>query len=257
VAEAKNASIRKITPAGAVSTLVTLPFIANDVVTDSAGNVYVAMASAYVLKVSPAGVVSTLAGNGSSTHQDGTGSGASFIGPLTITIDRLGNLYVGDENNFRKITPGGVVTTLPNAFAGTSDLNCVAIAVDAQFNIFESNGRTVIKLDTSGHQTFIAGSGQAGFADGQGAQATFNFLNELRIDTAGNLYGSDGGNNRIRMITPNGLVTTIAGTGVAGSKDGNSAIATFNSPVGLALDNPGNIIVPDYNNNKIRKISPL
>ena len=80
-------------------------------------------------------------------------------------------------------------------------------------------------------------------------------LTELRIDAAGNIYAADISNNKVRLITPGGVATTTAGTGVKGAQDGNSAIATFNGPIGLAFDNAGNIIVVDAGNNKIRKIT--
>jgi hypothetical protein len=254
IADFRNQAIRKITPAGIVSTFATLGGVPNDVVADSAGNIYVAEVDYKIMKITPAGLVTTFAGTGKQGHLDATGTAAEFYGPFAIAIDPAGNLYVGDYNNFRKITPAGVVTTLPNYFPGGV---CVAIAVDKQNNIFESSGYALARVDSIGNGTFLAGTGKPGFSNGTGAAATFNFLNELRLDANGNLVGSDASNNRIRMITQAGVVTTLAGTGSVGAQDGNSAIATFNGPTGLAIDNFGNIIVPDYYNNKIRKISPL
>jgi hypothetical protein len=254
IADFKNHAIRKITPGGEVSTFVTLGGVPNDIVTDSAGNIYVAEVDYKILKITPAGQVSTFAGSGLQGHVDATGTAAKFYGPITIAIDAAGNLFVGDYDNFRKITPAGVVTTLQNYFPGAF---CIAIAVDRQNNIFESSGYALVKVDSSGSETFLAGTGKPGFSNGTGTAAAFSFLNELRLDGGQNLIGSDAQNNRIRMITRDGVVSTLAGTGAVGAQDGNSAIATFNGPTGLAVDNAGNIIVPDYYNNKIRKISPL
>lgn len=254
IADFKNQAIRKITPGGIVSTFVTLSGVPNDIVTDTAGNIYVAEVDYKILKITPAGQVSTFAGTGTQGHVDAIGAAAKFYGPVTIAIDAAGNLYVGDYNNFRKITPAGVVTTLQNYFPGAF---CIAIAVDKQSNIFESSGYALVKVDSLGNETFLAGTGKPGFSNGTGSAAAFSFLNELRLDAGQNLIGSDAQNNRIRMITRDGVVTTLAGTGAIGAQDGNSAIATFNGPTGLAIDNAGNIVVPDYYNNKIRKISPL
>ncbi len=258
IADATNMAIRKISPGGTVSTLAILDGKPNDVIADSAGNVYVAESSYKILKITPAGQVSTLAGSGSFGRSDGTGTSASFGAALTISIDPAGNLYVGDASSFRKITPAGVVSTLTTyTTAGPGSIACFAIAADNHFNLYETNGYTIVKVDSTGAESFFAGSGKAGNADGTGSAASFAFLTEIRTDPAGNIYGADISNNTIRMITPAGVVTTLAGTGAKGARDGNSAIATFNGPIGLSPDNAGNIIVADAANFKIRKISPL
>jgi hypothetical protein len=254
VADSKNFAIRKITPDGTVSTLATIGSNPNDVAVDSAGNVYVAAANSKILKITPSGLVSTFAGNGNAADVDGNGVAASFSSPITLAIDPSGNIYVADVAGFRKITPAGVVTTLPTYFAGKSNY---VIAVDKNYNLYESNTFSVVKVDSSGAESFIAGGAKAGTSDGTGAAAGFGNILELKTDLAGNIYAADYTNNKIRMITPAGIVSTLAGTGAAGVLNGNSAIATFNGPIGLAIDNAGNFYVPDENNNLIRKISPL
>jgi NHL repeat len=235
-------AVRKITPAGIVSTLTNINFQLNDLVVDTAGNVYVSAANFQIYKVTPSGQLSVFAGSGQEAIVDGTGASASFFGAITLAIDPAGNIYVGDVKAYRKITPAGVVTTLPNS--SSTPQPCRTIGVDNQFNLYECNDTTVIKVDSSGNETFLAGPG-------------IGFITELRTDAAGNIYAADVTGNKVRMITQTGVVTTIAGTGAAGDQDGNSAIATFNSPLGLAIDNAGNIFVADIGNFKIRKISPL
>jgi hypothetical protein len=235
-------TVRKITPAGSVSTLANINFQLNDLVVDTAGNVYVSAANFEVYKITPSGQLSVFAGSGQEAVVDGTGTSASFFGDITLAIDPAGNIYVGDVKAFRKITPAGVVTTLPNS--SSTPKPCRTIGVDNQFNLYECNDTTVIKVDSSGNETFLTGPG-------------IGFLTELRTDAAGNIYAADVTGNKVRMITQTGVVTTMAGTGAAGDQDGNSAIATFNAPLGLAIDNAGNIFVADIGNYKIRKISPL
>jgi uncharacterized protein (TIGR03437 family) len=106
--------------------------------------------------------------------------------------------------------------------------------------------------------TTLAGSGNAGYADGKGGAASFNFDGvrcQLSVDNNLNLYVPDGGNQRIRKITPDGTVSTIAGTGENGYADGNAAVAKFNNPCGTAVDANGNIYVSERNGRRIRKIA--
>ena len=187
------------------------------VVSDASGNVYVADTNNLVIrKISADGVVSTVAGSGQSGYLDGAGTAATFVYPISIAIDSLGNLYVGDRGNesgkIRKISPTGVVTTL-------------------------------------------AGTGAQGHQDGAGNQASFFSVEGVSVDAAGNVYVADRSNNKIRKVTPQGVVSTYAGTGGAGSTDGAAAVASFNMPRGLALDASGNLYVSDYGSGTVRKIS--
>ncbi len=171
---------------------------------DSAGNVYVADSSAATIrKITPAGVVSTLAGSpGQSGSADGTGGAARFNDPLGVAVDGAGNAYVADTFNdtIRMITPAGVVTTLAGA------------------------------------------PGQRGSADGTGSAARFAYPEGVAVDGAGNVYVADSANDTIRMITPAGVVTTLAGSpGQYGSADGTGSAARFVGPEGVAVDGAGNV----------------
>jgi sugar lactone lactonase YvrE len=255
IADNKNNAIRVISFGGGIGTFATTDGAPFDVVADNQGNLYVAEASLRILKITPGGQVSVFAGNGIRGSADGTGTAASFNSAFTLSIDPAGNLYVGDGTAFRKITPAGVVTTLTSYF-GTTNM-CLAITVDKRNNIYETNGISIIRIDSLGNETLFAGGAQPGRSDGTGSAASFSNIDEMRTDTAGNIYATDPGNNSVRMITPSGVVTTIAGNGAYGNRNGNGAIATFNSPIGLTPDNAGNIIVCDLGNNVIREISPL
>jgi hypothetical protein len=233
VADSYNHTIRRITPAGAVTTLAGSARVAGStdgvgsaarfngpggVATDVAGNVYVADSGNYTIrKITPAGAVTTLAGTaGTSGSVDGTGTAARFADPQNLTVDGAGNIYVADGagDTLRKVTPAGVVTTL----AGTA--------------------------------------AKAGTTDGTGAAARFNNPTGIAVDSAGNLYVADNGNNTVRKVTPAGAVTTLAGTGGrSGSTDGTGTGARFNQPAGVGVDAFGNVYVADYGNGTVRQIS--
>ena len=184
---------------------------------DTAGNMYVADSGASnVRKITPAGVISTVAGSGFFESRDGNGLFASFKTPGGIVLDSTGNLFLVDASAhvIRKITPLGDVTT----FAGRTDF--------------------------------------AGSADGTGTAASFNDPSGLAIDAAGNLYVADALNNKIRKVTPAGVVTTFAGSGTAGSANGTGTAASFNGPVNLSIDADGFLYVAEKTGNLIRKITP-
>jgi sugar lactone lactonase YvrE len=203
---------------------------------------------------------------------DGTSGNARFSAPFGIALDDSGNVFVADtlNNIIRKITVGGIVTTLAGASGspGSADgagakvrfRNPWGVAVDAAGNVFvaDMSNNTIRKIAPDGTVTTIAGhAGTSGSADGVGSAASFNGPFAVAVDNAGNLYVSDSGNNTIRKISPGGSVVTLAGLpGYSGSTDGSGSDARFWNPQGLVVDDEGNILVADTGNNLIRKISP-
>jgi sugar lactone lactonase YvrE len=263
VADYGNNLIRKITPGGVVSTFAgsgTQGSInANSILAsfneprgiavDASGNVYVADAGNNLIrKITVSGQVSTIAG-----------ADSSFSAPSGIAVDASGNVYVADAGNglMRKITPAGVVSTLSGPSGGLFN-NPTGVAVDAGDNVFVANflDNTIYKISPQDSVTLYAGSGFPGADNGPAASASFYYPSSVAVDTAHNLYVADGVNNLIRKITPNGIVSTLAGSGQSGAVDSTGVNASFNGPSGLAVDMAGNVYVADTNNNSIRKITP-
>jgi sugar lactone lactonase YvrE len=252
VADTLNQTIRKITPLGAVSTLAGAAGITGALdgsggnarfynpqalTVDSSGNVYVADTFNHTIrKVTAAGTVTTLAGlNANYGAANGTNSRARFYFPAGLAVDTAGNLYVADSLNhiIRKVTPAGLVTTLagmPGVWGSADGTNSGArlfapegIVVDGVGTLFvmDSGNQLIRKVAPSGTNwivTTVAGlPGVSGSANGTGASARFRYSAGMALDSAGNLYVADAGNNAIRvsrMVTP---LLQFAGAGNQGS----------------------------------------
>lgn len=240
--------------------------VAND------GTIYVADGfNGVIHKISTAGVVSVLAGNRSSdgVPANGTGTAASFTTLYGLVVDAQGTLYVSDSGNhdIRKITPEGVVTThagtgvqgaADGVSASASFDSPSALALDRLGNlyVFDSGNFSIRKISASGVVTTLAGSGAQGYSDGKGTAATFNMISGIVADKDGTLYVSDTFNNTIRKVSPDGMVSTLAGQpGRAGNVNGAvSSTALFSMPAGIALGADGSLFVADAGNHMIRKI---
>lgn len=288
VADASNQTIRKIEPSGMVTTLSGSAGASGSadgvgpearfntpvgVAVDAAGTVYVADHDNHTIrKVTAAGAVTTLAGTaGTSGSADGTAAAARFSSPVSVAVDSDGTVYVTDQDNstIRKITAGGVVTTLAGSVGMTgSDDGTGAVArfsfpagvtVDGSGNLYvaDQENNTIRKVVATGSVTTLAGAaGQFGVTDGQGATARFNFPQGVGVDSAGNLYVADSNNRIIRKITSTGGVTTLAGApGMPGEVDGTGPAARFGFPAAIAAGPAGNVYVADQSNHSIRKVT--
>ena len=223
---------------------------------------------------SATGVVTTLAGNATATFADGTGATASFNSPLGVAYNpTTGNIVVADTGNhrIRLITyPGGVVTTLAGSGVASYD---DGTGTAANFNrpssvAYDPTTGNIVVADTysikirlitpGGVVTTAAGNtiGSPGFADGTGSAASFSSPYGVAVLSNGTIVVADTGNNRIRLVTPLGVVTTIAGNATGGGGDGTGTAASFYNPSGVAVLSNGTIVVADQSTNKIRLVAP-
>ncbi|MFD2584443.1 DUF6443 domain-containing protein, partial [Pedobacter vanadiisoli] len=235
---------------------------------DAAGNVFVSDQQNHkIRKITPAGVVTTFAGSGSPGFANGTGASASFYSPIGLAFDASGNLYVADYSNhrIRVISPAGVVSTFAGTgSAGSSNgsalsatfRNPMGIAVDASGNIYVADRLNhMIRKISGGTVSTVAGNGSMGSANGYGTSATFQYPNNLAVDASGNIYVADQQNHTIRKIDASGYVSAFAGTTSAGSVNGTGSGVRLNSPYGLSIDSQGTLYVAETGNQDLRKIA--
>ena len=244
---------------------------------DAGGNLYIADSGNFTIrKASPQAEVTTIAGAARRQgNTDGIGSTAT-LGTLMngSTTDGAGNVYITDSNanTVRKITPGGLVTTIAGQAGqrGSADGTGTAarfsgpegIVADADGNLFvaDSGNRLIRKIAVNGEVTTLAGTvGTFDLVDGVGSKANFILPVAITRDSAGNLFVTDG--PTIRKISPTGAVSTIAGRQQrdgddSNDRDGVGAQATFSKPNGITIDSAGNLYVVDIYNYTVRKISP-
>ena len=215
----------------------------------------------------------TLAGAaGQEGSADGVGSAARFYEPEGVAVDGAGNVYVADTYNdtIRKIKQGGAVTTLAGMAGQEGSADGVGsaarfyepegVAADGAGNVYVADtwNHTIRKITPDGAVSTLAGlAGEAGSADGIGSAARFCYPHGMAVDSATNIYVADSDNATIRRITPDGVVSTLAGqAGELGRADGTGSAARFRWPQGVAVDSTGNLYVADDYNNAIRKITP-
>ncbi|GAA4315425.1 hypothetical protein GCM10023149_12030 [Mucilaginibacter gynuensis] len=283
IADEQNNKIRQITPAGQVKTYAGSGEIGKDngspniasfnvpcnVVADDLGNLYVADTfNNMIRKIEPDGTVSSFAGTGIAGFADGDGTTAQFFRPYGIAIDRFGNLFIADtyNNRIRKIDVATrKVTTFAGGAQGNTDGNgtgarffspsALAFDRDGYLYVADSDNNLIRKINTAGDVVRLAGSGAAGKENGVANNASFNYPSGIVVDASNSVYVADQKNNLIRRVEYDGFVSTVAGTGLQGSRNGNNLQATFYSPNGILIDKYGNLYIGDTNNRLIRYIS--
>jgi sugar lactone lactonase YvrE len=282
VVDSGNHKIRKITSQGVVSTFAgsgsrgstdgrgaDVEFKDPSGIAVDSGNIFVADTLNHKIRKTVAGVTFITFAGSSEGDAIGQGTAAQFNRPYGIALDSSGNIFVADTYNhkIRKITPQGEVSTFAGSSKDFADgkgttakfNNPKGIAVDNNGNIFvaDSGNHKIRKITSQGVVSTFAGRSLSeiygGFADGKGTDAKFALPSGIAVDSSGNVFVADSYNHKIRKITPQGEVSTLAGSS-NGFADGKGTTAKFETPSGIAVDNDGNILVTDLKNHKIRKI---
>ena len=283
VADNGNYTIRKITPDGIVSTFAGMPGEPGnsdgtgpsarfrdprDVAVDRSGNLFVADAST-VRMISPTRVVTTVAGAAGPGYNDGPRDVARFSQIFQITVNALGYVFVTDEAMIRQISPEGTVTTLAGAkgASGADDGTGTAarfnqpagLASDANSTVYvaDSGNHTIRKIVISDVTTLAGMASPGTSADGQGPAARLASPWGVTVDRSGNIYVADTFNETVRLITPAGVASVLAGSpGKFDVVDGTGPDARFYLPEGVAIDGAGNLYIADTANETIRKMTP-
>lgn len=242
--------------------------LAGDSLEDEDGKLYIVdKQENIIIVVDHDGYKKTFAGTGQLGFEDGPVLKASFKNPHGIVKDSLGNFYISDTGNnvIRKIDTDGNVSTFAGSGKNGADDGMgeaasfktpMGLAIDKYDNLYVADQRNhlIRKISSDGLVSTLAGNSQkAGFEDG--FEASFNYPESIALDSSGNIYIADKKNHAIRVLKPSGSISTIAGTGKKGNKDGDLSLAEFDSPSDLAIDSKGNLYIADTGNNSIKKIA--
>lgn len=294
IADSADNRIRKVTTDGKIATIAGtgVPSWTGDggaatsatlngpygVWVDKSGNVYIADLSNQVVRmISTSGTISTVAGNNYPSHtgDGGPATSASMTWPFSVVGDNAGNLYISaaNDNRVRRVAADGTISTYAGngvgGFSGDGGPATSAsihapygLALDPAGNLYiaDSQNNRIRRVSSKGIITTVAGTGGSGFS-GDGAPATSAQISrpfDVAVDLAGDILIADYANSRIRRVTPDGVINTIAGgAGVGYSGDGGAATsARLNFPTGVAADTNGNIYVVDSSNNVVRVLTP-
>jgi sugar lactone lactonase YvrE len=284
IADRLNNRVRKVSPEGIITTVtgsgpktpqeadggpaldakLTAP---EDVAVDGSGNLFIADSGQQrVRKVSPDGIITTVAGNGDENFSGdgGIATEAALLGPGGLAVDAVGNLFIADtrNNRVRKVSPDGIITTVAGngqaEFSGDGGRAVEAalnkpfhIAVDTTGSLFIADwaNNRVRKVGLDGIITTVAGTGEAGFAGdgGPAREAKLFGPDGVAVDSAGNLFIADLYNHRVRKVTPDGIITTVAGGDklLFSGEGGPATEAGLRGPYDVAVDAAGNLFIVD------------
>jgi subtilase family serine protease len=246
------------------------------VAVDASGNLFIADTdNLRIRKVGTNGVITTVAGDGGYGYagDGGVATNASLYYPQGVAVDASGNVFIADTENcrIRQVGTNGIISTVAGSgyygFSGDGGAATNAdmtypfgLAVDAAGNLYiaDSANDRIRQVGTNGIITTVAGNGSYGFS-GDGGAATSASISTpygVAVDAVGNFYIADCYNGRIRQVGSNGIITTVAGDGIYGySGDGGVATsASMTYPVGVSVDNLGNLFIVDQNNERIRRV---
>ena len=245
-----------------------------DVAVDKKGNIFLADAFYNkVRKIDKSGIITTIAGTGIAGYNgDGIAATSALLNkPFAVKVDDTGNVYIGDRSNYRlrKVDTFGVITTIAGigvaGFSGDGGSATVAqtnglisIALDTAFNIYFSDSTRVRKIATDGTITTVAGNGILAFTgDGGPATAASIRPSAIFVDKTGVIYIADGLNDRIRKVGVDGVINTIAGTGLSGNSGdwGPPLLATLCVPVGIAVNKDGDIYFSNLCSARVKMIT--
>ncbi|WP_179714419.1 NHL domain-containing protein [Nocardioides lianchengensis] len=261
---------------GGAATSASLNYPSNLAV-DAAGNVYVVdNGNNRIRKVAADGTITTVAGTGVGgfSGDGGPATSAQLNNPYSVAVDAGGTIFIGDDGNnrIRKVDAQGTITTYAgtgtSGFSGDggpatlANLRVASMAIDAAGTVYftdQGNGY-VRKIAPDGIITTIAGSGTSGYSGdgGPGTSARIRSPYGVGVDAAGNVYFAEISNHVIRKVTPQGIISTYAGTGVAGStgNGGQATLARLSTPGGMAVDASGNVFFNQFGTNQVRKVAP-
>jgi uncharacterized protein (TIGR03437 family) len=243
---------------------------------DPSGNLYLPELSNRLRRITPGGTIATVAGNGVAAYSGdgGPASAAQLYSPWGVAVDAQGNLFISDSGNhtIRKVEPNGTIATVAGtgiagfsgdggAAAGAQLNTPLGIALDGTGSLYvaDCQNQRVRRISAGGSIATVAGNGVEGFAGdgGPATQAQLSCPHGVAVDSAGNLFIGDTENSRVRKVGPDGVISTIAGTGAQGLLgDGGPAVqAQLYSPTSLALDASGNLFIADTGHSLIRKVT--